>query len=190
MPGMTPQAQAQPMSPQANQLAQQPQPQVTQPNQIQKGSILIFPYQFWKNDPTPCVMISSVNGTVLKGINLHYLTFNYIKRLMPNANNPGFSYYNIKADQYIVSAYRSYLVRGIMFEKSRVIDAKFLLQMMSMVNSFDPLQIRAIRQEIERQLATGYQQPQAAPAGPNPYGNNAAQQAQAQQSVTTGPSIQ
>ncbi len=69
-----------------------------------------------------------------------------------------FSYYNIKADQYIVSAFRSYLIRGIMFEKSRIIDANFLLKMMSMVKSFDPLQIKAIRQEIERQLYEGYSQ--------------------------------
>lgn len=133
-----------------------------QPNQVQRGGIIVFPYMFYKNDPTPCVLVSSVNGTVLKGVNLHYLTFNYIKRLMPNANS-GFSYYNIKADKYIVSAFRSYLVRGIMFEKSKIIDSQFLFKMMTMVNSFDPIQIRAIRQEIERQLAVGYPQPQAAP---------------------------
>jgi hypothetical protein len=46
------------------------------------------------------------------------------------------------------------------------------MRMMSMVNTFDPVQIQAIRSEIERQLNTGYAQPQAAqsaqPAQPAP----------------------
>ncbi len=137
------------------------------PNTIQKGGIVIFPYQFWKNDPMPCVMISSMDGYILKGINLHYLTFGYINRLlMSGAGNPSFSYTSIRADPYLVGAFRSYLIRGIMFEKAKVVDAKFLLKMMTMVKTFDPLQIRAIRQEIERQLYQGYQQPQAVPTPP------------------------
>ncbi len=140
----------------------QPSPQVT------RGNLILFPYSFWKNDPTPCVLVSSVNGYVLKGINLHYLTFQYVKRLLIPGVGSTFSYYNIKADQYIVSAFRSYLIRGIMFEKSRIIAANFLLKMMSMVKSFDPLQIKAIRQEIERQLYEGYSQPQATTMPNNP----------------------
>lgn len=163
------------MSPRANQLVNSPQ-QPQQPNVIQKGSIVIFPYQYWKNDPNPCVLISTANGQVIKGINLHYLTFNYVQKLLStNAGNPSFSYYNIRADQYIVSAFRSYMVKGIIMNKARVIDSKFLLRMMSMVRSFDPLQIRAIRQEIERQLNTGYAQQQAMPtpgiSNPSPQAN-------------------
>ena len=139
-----------------------------QSNIIQKGSIIVFPYMYWKNDPAPCVMVSSIDGTMVKGINLHYLTFAYVKRVLPSAN-PGFSYYNIKADKYIVSAFRSYLVRGIVFDKLRMIDSRFLLQVMTMVRSFDPIQIKALRQEIERQLYTGYPQPMANPTGPMPY---------------------
>jgi hypothetical protein len=167
-----PQSPAQ-LSPQANQLANATPTLYQGPNTIQKGSLIVFPYLYWKNDPMPCVLVSSVNGYVLKGINLHYLTFTYIKKLlMPNVNNPSFSYYNIKSDPYITSAFRSYLVRGIAFEKSRVIDAKFLLQMMTLAKSFDPNQIRAIRQEIERQLSQGIAQPQATPTNPASFGTD------------------
>jgi hypothetical protein len=177
--GQQPATAAQPqqsgLSPQAAQLLQQQEqyPQPRQPNAIQRGAIVIFPYQFYKNDATPCVIISSVDGVYLKGINLHYLTFMKIKQLLqPNITNAAFSYSNIKYDPYITSAFRSYLVRGIMFEQSRVVDSAFLMRMMSMVNTFDPVQIQAIRSEIERQLNTGYAQPQAAqsaqPAQPAP----------------------
>lgn len=147
-----------PLSPAADRLARQPEAPPA-PQAVRKGAIVIFPYSLWKNDATPCVMVSGATPYMIKGINLHYLTFSYVKRLLaPNANNAAFSYYNIKADQYIVSAFRSYLVRGIMWERARVIDANFLLRMMAVVRSFDPLQIRAIRQEIERQLYQGYPQ--------------------------------
>lgn len=120
----------------------------------------------------PCVLVSSINGYEMRGINLHYLTFMDVKRLL--VPNPNLTYY-IK----VVKAFRTYLVRGIMVEKAKIIDAKFLLQMMSMVKSFDPIQVKAIREEIERQLITSYQQPQANPTDPLLQGSITTQQSSA-----------
>lgn len=155
-PGAVPQVQA-------------PQPA---PQPVTKGSLVIFHYMLWKNDPTPVVIVSNYEpGTVLKGINLHYLSFPYVKRVLGlGGGNPSFSYYNIKADRYISGAFRSYNWRGIDFSGMRVIDAKFLLRMMNLSSSFDPLQLRAMRQQVEQQLAQQVNQPQAVPTAPQPIG--------------------
>lgn len=146
-------------------------PQLNLPKPITPGSLIIFHYMLWKNDPTPVVIVSRViPGGVIKGVNLHYLSFPYVKRVL-GLSNPSFSYYNIKADQYISGAFRSYSWRGIDFSSIRVLDTQFLLQTMKMVTSFDPVQIRAMRQQIEMQLSQQVNQPQAGPSGPVPFGN-------------------
>lgn len=128
-----------------------------------RGSLILFHYQLWKNDPAPLVIVSSVTpGYVVKGVNLHYLTFNYINRIIASVG-PGFSYNNIRGDQYIMGAFRSYLWSGIDFKTMRSIDTGFLLKMMSSVRSFDPNQIRAMRMEIDRQISQQMQQPVAMP---------------------------
>ena len=118
------------------------------------------------------VIISKYNpGGVIKGVNLHYLTFQSIRQVLQiGSGNPNFSYYNIKGGgQYIdlVNAFRSYSWRGIDFGSLKIMDGKFLMQMMQRVRSFDPSQINAIRQHIEAQLNQTFQ-PQAAPTGPMP----------------------
>lgn len=149
---------------------QQPTPQMPQP--VTQGGLIVFHYMMWKNDPTPVVIVSSVvPGVMIKGVNLHYLSFPYVKRVLGiGGGNPSFSYYNIKADRYLSGAFRSYSWSGIDFSSMRVLDTKFLLQTMRMVNSFDPLQIRAIRQQIESQLNQQVGQPQAGPSAPQPFG--------------------
>lgn len=162
------------MSPQVNQLVQRQQtPQIVQPNQIVRGSIIVFNYSYWKNDKTPCVLVSSVDGTYLSGVNIHYLPFATIRGLLPSAN-PSFSYFSIKKNTYIVDAFRSYLIRGIDFSKAKIVDSKFLLQMMALANSFDPNQIKAIRQQIEQQLSMSSTQPQAAPSPATIFGTTPA----------------
>lgn len=143
------------------------------PRPLGKGSLVVFHYMLWKNDPTPVVVVSSFQpGLMMKGVNLHYLSFPYVKRLLAlGAGNPGFSYSNIKADRYITSAFRSYSWRGIDMTSIRVLDAEFLRRTMQMVSSFDPLQIRAIRQEIERQFAAPVDQQRAGPSQPMDLGN-------------------
>src|SRR3954464_1790502 len=48
-----------------------------------KGSLVLFKYENWKHDPYPLVLVSRryADGRIA-GINLHYLTFRYIKNLL------------------------------------------------------------------------------------------------------------
>ena len=145
------------------------------PSVLSKGSLVFFHYNLWKNDPNPMVILSYYKpGIMIKGVNLHYLTFESIRRVLQiGSGNPNFAYDNIKGGQYIdlVNAFRSYSWRGIDFGSIKIMDGKFLVQMMQQVRSFDPSQIQAIRERIESQLNQTFQ-PQASPSGPMPLTGN------------------
>lgn len=119
---------------------------------LNQGSLITFNYAFWKNDPYPLVIVSKVlPGNMICGVNLHYLTFNYIKNMLQRyCNNPGFSYSTIKGDSYIVGAFRSYKWNGI--RQIRVLDCGFLLKVMTMVRSFNPADVELIRQQVQEQI--------------------------------------
>lgn len=119
--------------------------------QIGKGSLVSFNYMFFKNDPYPLVLLTDVWQNYLRGINLHYLTFPYVKNLLqPNCDNIGFSYINIKADNYIVNAFRQYKRIGI--RQIKRLDCAFLLNVLAMVRSLDPNEIEAIRRVVREQI--------------------------------------
>jgi len=128
---------------------------------INKGSLVSFSYNFHKpgHDPYPLVLITDIGyplagpraGQYIRGINLHYLTFPDIKRLLqPNCNNSGFSYSNIKGDEYIVSAFRQYKRRGI--RQIRKLDCAFLLNVLASVRSLNPSEVEAIRHSVREQI--------------------------------------
>ncbi len=121
-------------------------------NYLKKGALVSFSYQWWKHDPYPLLILTDIfQGNMLRGINLHYLTFPYIRNLLKmGGNNPAFSYANIKGDKYITNAFRSYKWNAI--RQVRVMDVSFLLTIMGMVRSFDPSQIMAIRKIVQDQL--------------------------------------
>jgi hypothetical protein len=120
---------------------------------VKKGSLVSFGYSMWVHDPYPLVIVTDLSqGTRLRGVNLHYLTFPYIKTLLrTGAGNMGFSYLNIKADPYIVGAFRSYKWQGI--RQVKMLDSDFLLTVMATVRSFDPSQVAAIRQAVQEQIS-------------------------------------
>lgn len=120
---------------------------------VVKGSLVSFRYTFWRNDATPLVIISDNNMNVGKlcGINLHYLTFPYIRQLLGmSANNPDFSYKSISGDDYVKKAYRSYKWSGV--AGLRMMDHRFLLKVMNMVRSYDPAEVQIIRRQVQEQL--------------------------------------
>jgi hypothetical protein len=134
---------------------QQQQPQVPQaaPNPfVTKGSLVMFRYAFWMHDPMPLVIITDyAPGRMIRGINLHYLTYYYISTLInQSATNMAFSYQNIKGDTYIKSAFRTYKWPGI--SQVKKFDSQFILRMMTVGRTFDPAQIRAIRQSVDQQI--------------------------------------
>lgn len=121
-------------------------------NLISKGSLIVFAYQFWINDPYPLVIVTDyVPGNRIRGVNLHYLTFPFIKELLrTGCENPTFSYGNVKPNQYISSAFRSYKWQGI--RQIKKLDCKFLLNVMGTVRSFDPSEVQAIRESVQEQI--------------------------------------
>lgn len=117
-----------------------------------KGSLCVFNYQFYKHDPYPMQLVSSIysDGKVA-GLNLHYLTFRYVKFLIKQYCGSGsFSYQNIKGDRYIVNAFRTYKPNGM--RNIKMIDCQFLLSILGRIRSFNPNEIEAIRKEVQEQL--------------------------------------
>jgi len=119
---------------------------------VGKGSLITFQYRYWKNDPFPLVIVTDMTaGQRLRGVNLHYLTFNYIQNMLSRfCENTGFSYANIRGDNYITGAFRSYRWAGI--QQVKKLDCSFLNSVISTVRSFDPTQIRAIRDSVQQQI--------------------------------------
>lgn len=119
---------------------------------LTKGSLIAFNYMFWKHDAYPLIIITDILPKYIRGVNLHYLTFPYIKRLLqPNCNNPSFSYYNIKLDRYLVSSFRTYKRQGIRSVKK--FDCSFLLNIMKTVRSFDINELDNIRRFVQDQMS-------------------------------------
>lgn len=138
-------------------------------NYIKKGSLISFGYARWVHDPYPLVLVTDVLlNNRIRGVNLHYLTFPYIRNILRlGSNNPAFSYLNIKGDRYIVNAFRSYKWQGI--RQISMLDSAFLLTVMAAVRSFDPSQVKAIRRAVQEQIRRQVN-PVAAPTGPMPLG--------------------
>jgi hypothetical protein len=120
-------------------------------NTVSKGSLVSFNYAFWKNDAYPLVVVSERDAGKLWGVNIHYLTFPYIRRLLEtSAGNPAFSYKSISGDEYLSRSYRSYKLSGI--RQMKVLDYKFLLNVMTMVRTFDPAEVQIIRRQVQEQM--------------------------------------
>ena len=130
-----------------------PNPRVLGNFGVRKGSLVSFNYTLWKNDAYPLVVVSDnarASGK-LWGVNIHYLTFPYIKQLLSlSVNNPAFSYDSISGDAYMKKAFRSYKWSGI--RQVKVLDHGFLLQIMSAVRSFDPADVQILRRQIREQM--------------------------------------
>lgn len=125
---------------------------VTTNDIVKKGSLIAFGYTFWQHDPYPLLIVTDfIPGQRLRGVNLHYLTFPYIRNLLRvGANNAGFSYGNIRGDSYLVNAFRSYKPQGV--QQIKMLDASFILTIMATVRSFDPTQIQTIRKAVQDQI--------------------------------------
>jgi hypothetical protein len=117
-----------------------------------KGTLLVAKYDYFKHDPYPLILVSSLySDQRLAGINLHYLTFKYVKSLVKNyCNNVGFGYQSIKGDKYIVNAFRTYKRSGL--KQGKLIDGDFLLNVLGTARSYSPNEIEKIRQHIQQQL--------------------------------------
>jgi len=144
---------------------------------VGKGSLIKFYYtgipgRSIIHDRNPVVILYSMKGkgsdtSVIRGVNIRYLTFPYIKHLLsPNINstncdNPSISYDNIKGDKYITDAFRSYKRVGI--KRLRKLDCNFINSVLSGMRSFNPNEVEEMRNYVRTALR-GLQQ---APRRPN-----------------------
>src|SRR3972149_8698666 len=129
---------------------------------VGKGSLIKFNYigipgKSVIHDFHPVAIIYSMRGDLVKGVNIRYLTFPYIRSLlgsnsslpawgmagtptgMGNCDNPNISYNKIKGDKYINNAFRSYKRQGI--KQVRKLDCAFLLKVLSEMRSFNPNEV-------------------------------------------------
>jgi len=124
---------------------------------INRGSLISFYYPHSLapkpnaiHDPYPLVIITDIWPTYLRGVNLHYLTFPYIKRIL-QSSNMNYNYQsNVKGDGYIAGAFRTYFRRGMRNVKK--LDSDFLVNILTSVRSFSESEIERVRQEIRQQI--------------------------------------
>ena len=125
---------------------------------IQRGSLISFHYpkSYARrpniiHDPYPMVIITDVWPQYIRGVNLHYITFPFIKNLLQSyGGNQGFSYYHIKPTPYVAEAFRMYVRVGI--RKPRKLDTAFLLNVLGSVRSIDPSEVERVRRVIQSQI--------------------------------------
>jgi hypothetical protein len=122
-------------------------------NILSKGDLISFNYIFHKvgHDPSPNVIITDTSYFYVRGINIHYLTFPYIKNLLQDhCENKSFSYKNIKSNSYLVSSFRQYKKNGMTNIKK--MDCKMLLNLMGSIRAVTPNEVEAIRKTINEQI--------------------------------------
>ncbi len=118
---------------------------------LTKGSLVSFNYQFFKHDPYPLIVITDIFKDYIRGVNLHYLTFPFVKRILSaHCDNMMFSYFIIKNDAYIVNAFRTYKRLGV--KQLKKLDCGFLLRVLEGVRTFNPAEVEAMRQYVRDQL--------------------------------------
>lgn len=124
---------------------------------VAKGSLVYFNYLFWIHDPYPLVIISDIYPQYIRGLNLHYLTFPYIKHvLQPGCDNRNFSYSNIRGGNvpyettHVPKAFRTYKRSGIRALKA--LDCSFILNVLASTRAIDPMEVDRIRQVVREQI--------------------------------------
>lgn len=104
------------------------------------------------HDYHPMVMITDIWPKYIRGVNLHYLDFRYVRYLLTKfGGNTSFSYDNIKFDKtYMAKSFRMYVRAGI--KSPRKLDTEWLKQVLTQVRSFDPSEVEKIRASIQKQI--------------------------------------
>jgi hypothetical protein len=122
---------------------------------IGKGSLISFEYLAWIHDPYPLILVSALythppRPGLVAGVNLHYLTFKFIKNLIKNYCGKQFYYTQIKNNIYIYNSFRTYRRDKLRLVKQ--LDCEYLMQILGAVRSYKPTEIEAIRKYIQEQL--------------------------------------
>lgn len=124
---------------------------------VVRGSLIAFSYpyslavkNYTINDPYPLLVVTDIWPNIVRGVNLHYLTFPYIKRILTNNKMVPYSYMNVKPDKYVAGAFRMYYRQGM--SKIKIMDMDFLMRILGAVKSFSESEIETVKQQIRNQL--------------------------------------
>jgi hypothetical protein len=123
-----------------------------------RGSLISFQYtQSYAakpnaiHDPYPLVIVTDIWPKHVRGVNLHYLTFPYIKMILQaGGGNTNYSYYQVKPDKYIADSFRMYHRMGM--TQIKMMDVQFLLKVLGTVRTWDESEIEAMKQQIRLQI--------------------------------------
>lgn len=114
------------------------------------------------HDPKPYVIITDWNPpTRIRGINLHYMTYNSMEDLLGSLfeGKIGPSYRYIKTNKFWTDAFRSYSFAFI--KNLKKMNPEYVQEMINRIKGYDPNQEAAMREEVQRQLREGVNQPTA-----------------------------
>jgi hypothetical protein len=140
-------------------------PQKNRTKIVHKGSIINFFYIGQRrqatHDPYPLLLVSDIFTDAIRGINLNLLDAPYVTSLIKTYLDTPFSYANIKTDNYITNAFRTYKRNGI--SSLRMMDGDFLKGLAAAARSLDVNEIEQIRSQIETLIRQASQQPSAEP---------------------------
>lgn len=135
-------------------------------NVVHKGSVVNFLYMGQRrqpiHDPYPLVLVSDIFTDAIRGVNLNLLDAPYVTSLIKTYLDTPFSYANIKMDNYIIDAFRTYKRGGI--SNLRMMDSKFLKGLAKVARSLDVNELDQMRGQIEAMIRDAAKQP-AAQAG-------------------------
>lgn len=121
-----------------------------------KGDLIGFRYTFWKHDPHPLVLVTSVyNDGRVAGINLHNLTLWDMKNLVSQyCNKSTISYQTaVKGRREILKGFRTYKWEGI--RDIMVMDCQNFLNRLGIVREkklLSPNEIEKLRLQLQQQM--------------------------------------
>lgn len=125
---------------------------------ITRGSLISFHYpQSYARVPNvihdhyPMIIVTDVWPKYIRGVNLHYITFPFIKNLLQqHGGNQNFSYFNIRSNKYLARSFRMYVRMGI--QRPKKLDTDFLLNVLGTARSIDPTEVDKVRNVIQAQI--------------------------------------
>jgi len=127
---------------------------------IKRGSLISFYYPmsmaiepgYQIRDMKPMLIITHIGAKYIHGVNLHYLALPYLRAIVLNhGGDQGFSWHSrVKADSYLADSYRMYIRQGV--QKPKVLDVDWLKKVLFEIQTFDPAQLKGIRENIQKQI--------------------------------------
>jgi hypothetical protein len=133
-----------------------------------RGTIITFYYGQWKHNPYPTLIVTDsyaprfgIDG-MLRGVNLNYLSFGEVKKILDHCGNTSFSYGTLIRDGKLAGmrrAFRRYRWNQLNIPYIMRFDNDEIKEKAGIVEAYDPVSAMAMKEQIRQQLAipTGQQ---------------------------------